>query len=417
MFKTFTNKLFLQTIVIIIPISVLISDYVASKLETFGQSPFATHMTIFLFLYALYISYKNRKYLNCRETRYVLLFFLLSIPAYFMSVFTSLESYIRFFALISYVPLGFMCGLSWGRQFNVVEDKIKDSTVFLLMIPATLASYMIASSTFVSLYNENEDYSRDYVFGIVLFLPLLLYFKKRFWPIIFMIIASCICVISAKRTGIVCVAVIVFFFIAIKVGAKRIKYSKVITTLFLSLLVMFLAYRATPDISPQMEIAVERFENLNDESNEARWGKYERISSEIGQANFFTLLFGHGCLASIQKLGSPTHNDLLEITYDYGFLPLTCIIFLFFSLLFRVFRGKKIDLYSSLVLLSTLIILFLTTMGNCMFTNHIFVFVLLFTLGFALSNLRAHGSNKVYCQDILSIIYGQIFQNSNQKVV
>ena len=93
-------------------------------------------------------------------------------------------------------------------------------------------------------------------------------------------------------------------------------------------------------------------------------------------------------MGTVNLLGNPTHNDYLEILYDYGLIPLLCIIMFLISLFIRFVKAYKKDHVASLILLSTLFIFGISTGGNCMFTNAPIVFILLFTLGFALTNLR-----------------------------
>ena len=388
--RSFT-RIVMQAIIIILPISVLIYEFTASKLNTYRQSGLATLALLFLLFYSSLFCYQNRRYLHFRETKYVLLFTLFSLPAYFMSSFVSMESYVRYFTLISFVPLGFMSGLSWGYHYNTVEDRRKDRLLTVFMIPSIIAAGMIANSSSFVLFND--DAIRDYVFGLVLFLPLVLVYRKVLLPIIFIIIASYICIISAKRTGMLCVASVTVFFVLIKLGVKKAKVSSIVTTALVALFVLFFAYKYLPDITPQWENTVERLNSMDDESNEIRLIKYERVWEELQSSNLITLLFGHGCYASVDYYGTPIHNDWLEIVLDYGIFSLLCIFALFFSLLIRALKSLKKDFQSSLILLATLVVFFITTGGNCMFTNPVAVFVLLFTLGFALSNMIILGSN------------------------
>ena len=400
--KWFHKNILLRAIVFIFPISILIYDFTASKLNTYGETGFATPMVVFLFLLASIISYKNRKFLHFREIKYVVLFFLLSMPAYMMSTFISVESFVRYFALIAFVPLGFMSGISWAYRFNLLESRNKDRLLTVFMMPAIIAAAVIASSTIFVLFEDEED-SRDYVFGIVLFLPLLLYYKKNIWSIIMLTIASYICIISTKRTGMLCVGSIMAFLFLIKVGVKKVTFSRIVKLLIVAFLVVFIANKYLPDLQSQWEASIERFDEMDDDSNEARVVKYGRVLNNLQSANIFTLFFGNGCYASVQSFGSPVHNDWLEIAFDYGILPLFCVIVLFYSLLVRGFKAVRKDFSSSMALLATLLVFLITTMGNCMFTNYADVFVLMFTLGFALANMRIQCKNK----SILACVYNK----------
>ena len=49
-----------------------------------------------------------------------------------------------------------------------------------------------------------EDSSRDYVFGFLIFVPLLLYYKNKFLSVIFLVLYLYITIVSLKRTGVLC---------------------------------------------------------------------------------------------------------------------------------------------------------------------------------------------------------------------
>lgn len=386
--KVYYKKVLFRLIVFIIPVSILIYNYTASKLYTYQPSSIASITILFLLLYPFYLCIQERKVFQYRETKHLLAFFVFSIPAYFLSHFFSLESYVRYFSLIFFVPLGFMSGFYWAIRFNSIESTKRGGFLTILMIPAIIAAFMIVNSTVFSRFND--DAKRDYVFGVVLFLPILLYYKKILWPVVFLTIDAYICIMSLKRTGMLCVTSIIPFLYFIRLDVKKRGVYRFVTTILISFLVAFLTFNYLPDITSQFENSIERFSNMDDESNEERWGKYTFVLTEMEQANILTILFGHGCYASVNNIGTPIHNDLLEIAFDYGMIPLFFILVFFFSLLIRGVKSIKVDLSSSMILLSTLVIFLITTMGNCMFTNHIDVFVLMFTLGFALSNLIIH---------------------------
>ena len=387
------NKTVLRALILLsVPISVLVYNYAVSKLHTFRETELASFMVLFLLFYSIWIFIKNRAFLNVREVKIALLFFLFSLPAYFMSDFGVLESYLRYFALIAFVPLGFSTGMFWGRQAQFYEKNKRDRLLSALIIPAIVALIIILNSDITI----NDDVSRDYIFSIVIFTPFALYYNKNIWPILFLAIVLYVCIISAKRSGVLCVASVIPFYVIIKTFAQKGKFLHSLLIMVISLGFVFITYRFLPNINAQLEYTIERLNNMNDLSNETRVLMYERTWTEIKQADAVHLLFGHGCLSTIEIFGNPTHNDWLEIAYDYGIIPFFCFVSLFFSLSFRIVKTIKKNLSASLVMMSTLLAFLISTIGNCMFANHWAVFVLLFTLGFALSNLENPSHNHLY---------------------
>ena len=381
------NKILTRALLIFLPVSVLVYNYTASKLVSYSESRLATPMLAFLFVYASWIVFQNRKCLAVREVKYVVLFFILSLPAFFISSFYSIESYLRYFSLIAFVPLGFMSGLVWSVLFNSIDINHRDLLISVFLVPVIISVLMIANSDILM----DDEISRDYVFGFIVFLPLLLYYRNNLLPLVFLVVSAVICMISAKRTGILIVASLILFLLFIKAETKKARESAFIWALVFCCLLLA-AYWILPNLSPQIENSFGRLGSFYDDSNEVRFSLYERTFSEIQQSGIISLFFGHGCLATVELFGNPAHNDWLEITYDYGILPLLCIVLLFSSLVFKAIKSFKKDLTASLILSSTLVVFFITTVGNCMFTNPVAVFMLLFTLGFAKSNL------KIQCQ-------------------
>ena len=384
------NSIIKRTVILIIPLSVLLFSYTASKLHYYDLPASSSYMMLFLLFYATYISHKYWRLMHYREIKFVILFFILSLPAYFVSSFTSVESVLRLFALIAFVPLGFFSGLAWGHQYNQVAIEKRDRIITLLLIPAIIVMMIIISTSFIfPFFSESE---RDYVFGMVILLPLLAYYRKKLLPTLFLCIATYICIISSKRTGLLCIASIVpFIFVSYEKGFNK-KAKKVLSILLVVVVFGLIAYSLLPSISPEIDSSIERFENMDDQSSEHRLSMYMMTIDEISNSDILSLFFGHGCLGTISLYGIPTHNDWLEIIYDYGVIPFICFLFFYFSLVIRVFKSFRNNLYSSLPLLSTLIIFTITTMVNCMFTTPVSVFILLFTLGFSLVHLKAYNT-------------------------
>lgn len=378
------KSLFVSAFLFILPLVILLVNYTASKLTDYDLFKGGTIMLAFLFLYSLIVIRRNFVY--TRESVFLLLFFVFSIPAYFASSFTSVESYVRYFGLISFVPIGFMSGLTWGNYFKVLDERKRDALISVLLIPCITTVVILVIVILIS----NVGGSRDYVFGVLVYLSLLLYYKKRLWPILLFIVIVYICIVSSKRTGLLCVAAM-FPLLLYKFGSFRRKLPRFLFVLLVSLVAFYGAYRYyryNLSSDSQLSYSIERLENMDDESNEARLSMYTRTLSFIKQSDLISILFGHGCMSTSQLYGHPTHNDYLEILYDYGLFPLLFILGFIVSVVLRIKNSIKKHLPASLVVLSALLIYLLTTMGNCMFTNCPIIFSLMFTLGFSISNLK-----------------------------
>ena len=81
------------------------------------------------------------------------------------------------------------------------------------------------------------------------------------------------------------------------------------------------------------------FYTLTMESNNERIDMYQGTLNAYDSLSLFEQLFGHGYKAIEKDLyGRPTHNDLLEILYDYGVVALLLYVLFLIGL---VYRGIK----------------------------------------------------------------------------
>ena len=371
----------MRVILLILPISILVFNYTMSKLESDQRIGLSSYMLIFLVIYTLYIGYQNLKYFHIREVRYVLLFLCLSVPAYLMSSFTSQDSYIRYLALLVFVPLGFITGLVIGKQFSLIEGKGGDLIITVLMIPAFIVIYLFIQTSGGLLFEVGH---RDFVFGMIIFLPLLLYYRNGTLQVIVLFILSFFCLISAKRTGIISVVALIPFVVLTRMKTEKKNVLKTIIPIILFISIAYVVSEYLPELSPQLDYARSRFDDIEED----RMNLYAQSIQAVESSSLFNFLFGHGCLATVEMYGKPTHNDWLEIIYDYGFLPFLCIFSLVLSLLRRVVKAIKHNWKTSLILFSTMLNYLIVAMLNCMITNHWAVFILLFSMGFALSYLN-----------------------------
>ena len=246
------KRMLFSAIVFVFPISVLLYNYTVSKLSSFEVFSGGTIMLLFLFVWSFIIS--RNKYMYTREVIYLLSFFVFSLPAYIMSSFGSTESYIRYFALISFVPLGFLTGLAWGARYNSVDGNKGDILLSILLIPAFVTAFVIINGNIITGY----DINRDYVFGLVVFLPLLLYYKKNLLPILFLIVVTVICFISSKRSGLLCVLSIIPFMLIIKTKAIKHDIIRLLSVIIVLGCVIYVASRLLPNIDSQIEYSIVR---------------------------------------------------------------------------------------------------------------------------------------------------------------
>jgi O-antigen ligase len=139
---------------------------------------------------------------------------------------------------------------------------------------------------------------------------------------------------------------------------------------------VFEAYKDTEVIS----LAVERFENEGDNGR-------EKISEEVinqflssGTINF---LFGYGYTATVKLNRVPSHNDYLEIIYDFGIfaiIPYCALILLLILKCIKWFKYRLVFMEYYLCYLTSLIILVGLSLFNYMIFS-VYSMVLFFSIG------------------------------------
>ena len=239
---------------------------------------------------------------------------------------------------------------------------------------------------------ERSDFGRDAILAVSIFLPIILNIKNMYLKNIFLIIVLYWSIISAKRTSLLCVGLAFAFLIIsniLHVSGKN--FVKFIVVLAIGGSITLFAYNKYPEFALQTDYIIERFEDPKDnDSNKERMDMYAGTYSAFLTSSTLEQLFGHGYMAVYNDLyGRPTHNDLIEILYDYGLIAL--VIYLIFIILlfirgFKSFISNKKDIF----LLFTICNLFLLSMINCMITNPAFVFVNMFCIGFSFNCLQQY---------------------------
>nr|WP_310508631.1 O-antigen ligase family protein [Bacteroides faecis] len=203
--------------------------------------------------------------------------------------------------------------------------------------------------------------------------------------------------ISAKRTAFLCVGLVfLFLFLSnmLSITIKSLFRFMGITIVLFG--VGYYSYTNYPDFATQADLIIGRFEDPEDnESNRERIDMYQRAYTAFLSSTLLEQLFGHGYKAIERDLyGRPTHNDLLEILYDYGLISLIVYLLFLINLLahgINMFRANKQNIY----LLFTIFNLLLLSMMNCMITNPVFVFVNNFCIGFSLNYFQESKSSSL----------------------
>ena len=375
------KRILFEVLLLVLPLSIQIYNIVASKL---GLHPVGGKLVtlIILLIVSLYISFSNTNIERNIENKLLIAFVLFAFPALLFNLESDSEYIVYALCSVLFVPLAFMNGL-------IISAKVANNgnmlwCDLLLLLPMFSVAAMMQSMPMLLIA---ADFGRDAILAVSIFLPLILTTKGKYLKILLLILVSYWSVISAKRTAFLCIG-IAFLFLVLSdmfIITKK-NFLKVAGIVVILLSVGYYSYTNFSEFASQVDLVIERFEDPEDNaSNRERTDMYQGTYDAFLSSSLFEQLFGHGYKAIEKDLyGRPTHNDLLEILYDYGVMSLVIYLLFLYKLLVRGIRSFR-DNRKNVFLLFTMCNFLLLSMMNCMIMNPAFVFVNMFCLGYTLN--------------------------------
>ena len=383
--STTKKSIIFELFLIILPLSVQIYNIVALKL---GVEPFPGNLVTLVVLLAasIFVYFRHSKLLyGIIEYKIAILFTIVSIPVILSHWDSDIDNIVRSLCSVIFVPLGFVIGV-------IIKSEIQntDKSTFcslLLLLPMLCIAPMIQS---IPMLVEGTEFGRDAILAVSIFLPIILSVRNKYLKGIFLTMILYWSITSAKRTSLLCIGfAIIFLIIANILNVSGKTFVRFIAVLALGVTVAYFAYNKYPEFALQTDYIIERFKDPKDnDSNRERIDMYAGTYSACSSSSIIEQLFGHGYMAVVNDLyGRPTHNDIIEILYDYGLIALAIYLIFIIKLFIRGFRSfwsNRQDIF----LLFTMCNLLLLSMINCMITNPAFVFVNMFCIGFSINCLR-----------------------------
>lgn len=211
-------------------------------------------------------------------------------------------------------------------------DYVMFAVIFLLLI-----------LQYVSIFREINFLEMAHLISsyyLLYTLPLLLLIKPRLIKVAAIFIVIVVLFSSLKRSGILALAISLFFYIFISQYVRyKFKLSAFIGSLFAIVVLgtIFVLF-ATNDSGS--ENIMNRFENIDRDQGSGRLVVWEQTMSMIEGQEATTLLFGNGYNAVMHDstLQLSAHNDFLEVTYDFGIVGLLLYLAAFITLGFYVIK-------------------------------------------------------------------------------
>ena len=265
--------------------------------------------------------------------------FELYLVTLFFAVFLPLSSRIQYFLII--LPL-----LLFYFSYKLTID--------LNNTPVTLIGYGIVAIAlavyFLNNYHSNIFYDierqNNSAYTVMMFLPFLLCFKNRIIKIASMVLVALIIMYSLKRGGFFALILgLAIYFLIEQVFIKE-KKINFVGLLIIGLAIFGFYYLFEVFNETSGGLLTNRLDNMVETQGSGRLDIYKEKLHEIVNSNPIGLIFGHGWRATelVGKSGLTAHNDILEITYDFGLVGLILFIrFLvsLFGLLKELIKNKS----------------------------------------------------------------------------
>lgn len=385
-----------RNIIFYILVSIIMSLLTINRMEaTMGISEGRNNLTLlFCLLFVLLLIvffYKGDEV--CKELKTLSILFLLSsVPSL---LFSSMNVDVLYgWVSVIFVPLGIIIGKHFCKTWRVSVNP--DLVLFLIMFPAIVGCvWAIIMSSTLSVFNLG----RDYVFSIMIFLPLVYFIKSPYLKFGLIALILYIVILSAKRTALIvfCSSLIIYIYASVrKCRRLKINFKSLFSVLIITLSLIFVVQHLfLGSAKESLENTIERMSNMDDDSNEERENIYTKVINEIENSSIGSIVFGHGYNGVSRDLfGHPAHNDYLEIIYDYGLLSLYMYILIFISILF-LYQKNRIKLRDNPYIMIVFLTIVIMNSANCFITNPTYVYVCMFCIGWVLEFTRLKFNNDV----------------------
>lgn len=212
------------------------------------------------------------------------------------------------------------------------EYEKSEKFTFLLMFFFLLLQY-------ISIFREINFLSLAHIgsaFYLLYLLPLILTFNSKLIKISATVIVVLTLFLSMKRSGVLALGISLFCFIFVRQYVNhRFNVKSFVGSLVTIMAIGFLfVYLGSRDSG--RENIFERFENIEKDQGSGRLEVWEHTAALITGQNTGSLMVGNGYNAVLRdsRLQLSAHNDLLEVTYDYGLIGTMLYIAAFLSITF-----------------------------------------------------------------------------------
>lgn len=273
-------------------------------------------------------------------------------------------------------PIFFRCVL-WPLLFEATYIFVKDGNervikiVRLYYIIGGMGLYLFLNSMLF----KNFGSQSNMIYFFVLTAPILLLKENKIWTIFVLVLTSIMAVFSMKRSMMLSLALFWFVYLVGDGIRNRKHWLRVVFLATVVLIGVYYAFNYIDRISGGAFTS--RFE-MEDMSN-GRNDIYNMTLEMQKQSSTAQWLFGHGNDAVRKNLGISSHNEWLEVLYDYGVFVILTYLSLWIALIKRwFFHYKTMSKYFTAYTLSLSIFAVMSLVSQLVLYVSYFLYLVMF---------------------------------------
>jgi len=210
----------------------------------------------------------------------------------------------------------------------------------------------------------NKIASVNHIYYILLLLPWLFLVKNKLVINIILFLVVIMTINSAKRGAMLAVLASGGFYIYFSYFKGALRSKSFLLTYILGFIFVVVGYMVFDYYNEKSGgYILNRFENIEEDQGSGRLEIYSEVWRLIFDSPAENILMGHGHneVFNNTSFHLSSHNDYLEVFYDYGIIGLTLLIFLLIILLKRTIRLFRKNSEYKIAYLSAFIIFLLMT--------------------------------------------------------
>ncbi len=299
-----------------------------------------------------------------------------------------------------------------NSQENILEDFIKNTSWCIMFIMAyqwgiyninfrpviNIITYIVLPLLYVmyldilshTFFLGAEYGFRDAIIPIAVLSPFPLFLRNKKVRNAHLIIIIFLCLLSAKRSVIlgVVLGVIVFLLKNYRSSNNKIKW---IFTLLIITLISYISLSFFEADTGVFNIAFGRFQEMFDGDSSGRDSIATHVLNAYKISDGISQAFGHGSHSTVSFIGKLTHNDFLQVLYDYGFIALIVFVCLYIKLLivgYKSFNNRHYPVIETSTYCYTIVLFVFLGMFNCFISSPQTFTLIIFVCGYIMGQYK-----------------------------